>query len=108
MQSERAKRVATIKKWLRLEYQQAAANEIRVATLRYEMSSLPHRHHLLQLPTISGTRECQWCFYGTENYLRPLDDILAEIRAMECGDCGHIYSDRPTRNDTAHDAVCGL
>jgi hypothetical protein len=71
------KRVVEIRKALRNEFQQGAVNEMHVAKLRHEMSSLPHRHELGEYG------DCTVCFYGTNAYTQSLEQILAETREYE-------------------------
>lgn len=71
------KRVVEIRKALRTEFQQGAVNEMHVAKLRFEMGNLPHRHQLNE----DGC--CAVCFYGTDAYVQPLSQILADTREYE-------------------------
>lgn len=72
-------RTATIRKELRFQYSQLAANEALVARLRFEMGTLDHKHSWIDSLGTNGSRECKYCWAGTDFHFMPLSDILAAI-----------------------------
>ena len=83
-----------IRQTLTAQYQSVAADEVLVATLRYEMSSLTHNHRWADgtrftgKPLPYGRHQCIYCFCGTDEYVMTLDEILVKARASE------MYSDQ--------------
>lgn len=77
MSNTTAARIKSIRRELDWQYQQGAVNERLVATLRVEMTDLPHRHRL------SAEGVCRDCTYGTDWMFMSLDDILAEVDETE-------------------------
>jgi hypothetical protein len=70
-----------IRRELRGQYAAAACNEVRVATLRIEMTSLPHQHSWIDSLGSAASRECRYCLAGTDQYFMTNDDILTAARS---------------------------
>lgn len=68
---------------LRTEYAALAVNEMHVAKLRFEMSSLPHDHKWIGQAFTKGERECAWCLMGTDHFNMTWEQIEAEVRDSE-------------------------
>src|SRR5688500_8545423 len=65
---------------LRAQYRAGAVNEMVVAKLRHEMSSLPHTHEWMNKTAPRGEWECAWCFSGTDAYNQTWKQIERETR----------------------------
>jgi hypothetical protein len=70
-------RAAQIRRELRREYSQGAVNELYVARLMNEMTSLPHRHVMGHFDT------CGFCFFGQDEQFMSWEQIEREVRERE-------------------------
>lgn len=79
-----------IRRALDAQYRAGAVNEMLVAGLRYEMSTRQHRHRWIgghrftgRKVAVYGSRECRYCYHGTDEYLMSWDQIAAKVREAD-------------------------